>query len=152
MASRATGKALIEFWQTPQVENRVSVRGAADLATACREVLGAQKDGLAVNLRTFSVDTALAAFERAHAERRPQTLAAYKSRFKKAVRWYLEYLDDPDGWPKGQPAPRQPEVDLFDYSFPLRAGVMLSLPLPTDLTAAEARRLAAFVQSLAIEQ
>jgi hypothetical protein len=40
---------------------------------------------------------------------------------------------------------------IITYPFPLRQGVLASLDLPPDLTPREARRLAAFIESLAIE-
>ena len=41
--------------------------------------------------------------------------------------------------------------DLVQYPFPLRNGVMAYLSLPRDLGSAEARRIASFVASLAID-
>lgn len=153
MATRANGKALIDFWQSPVVENTVSARTAADLATACREVLGANKDGESINLRTCPVEDLLNIFAKERAGYRPQTLAAYKSRFRKAVRWYLGYLDDPTAWPqqhaigkKRRAEDDQPESQ--GYLFPLRANVMLTFDLPLDLTPIEAKRLATFIECL----
>ncbi len=40
---------------------------------------------------------------------------------------------------------------IITYPFPLRHGVLASLELPPDLTRREARRLTAFIESLAIE-
>ena len=40
---------------------------------------------------------------------------------------------------------------IITYPFPLRQGVLASVELPPDLTRREARRLAAFIESLAIE-
>ncbi len=40
---------------------------------------------------------------------------------------------------------------LITYPFPLRPGTLVSIELPPDLTHGEAQRLAAFVESLAIE-
>jgi len=39
---------------------------------------------------------------------------------------------------------------MIDYPFPLRDGLLVRLVLPRDLTAAEAKRLVAFVNALAI--
>lgn len=155
MSNRTTGKALIEFWQSPFVENRVSGRMAADMATACREVLGAQADGNSVDLRICPANELTAQFIQAHPDRPRTTLAAYKSRFKKAARLYLEYLDQPEGWPrleleskvKGQKS----KVVIEEYRFPLRADFVLALALPLDITKEEARRLAAFIESLVFE-
>ncbi len=154
MAARTTGKALIDFWQSPLVENAVSARTAADLATACREVLGAQKDGENLNVRTCPVDDLLARYAEARPQTRSQTLAAYKSRFRKAVRLYLAYQDDPDGWTAELKftSQRLNVTQLQEYQFPLREGLMLPLALPLDITSAEARRLGAFIESLAYRE
>lgn len=41
---------------------------------------------------------------------------------------------------------------IITYPFPLREGVLASVELPADLTAREAKRLASFIGSLAIEE
>jgi hypothetical protein len=38
------------------------------------------------------------------------------------------------------------------YPFPLRPGMLAQISLPADLTKAEAKRLAAFVESLAMDE
>jgi hypothetical protein len=40
---------------------------------------------------------------------------------------------------------------IITYPFPLREGVLASIELPDDLTRREARRLSAFIESLAID-
>jgi hypothetical protein len=41
--------------------------------------------------------------------------------------------------------------DLVSYPFPIRPGLLAQISLPADLTEAEAKRLAAFVESLAMD-
>jgi len=55
--------------------------------------------------------------------------------------------------PASGPAPAHPGHGsaIITYPFPLRQGVLASLDLPPDLMRREAQRLAAFVESLAIE-
>ena len=57
--------------------------------------------------------------------------------------------------PEPPPGPSAPHpghgAAIITYPFPLRQGVLASLELPPDLTRREARRLAAFIESLAIE-
>lgn len=155
MASRITGTSLIDFWQSPFVESRVSGRMAADLATACREVLGTK--AASVNLRSHPVEELLSEYAKAKVMSRPATLAAYKSRFKKAVRWYLEYLDDPENWPRDRG--RSPEAGVQSFKtklqpfvFPLREDLLLALDLPLDMSAAEAKRLATFIECLVFKR
>jgi hypothetical protein len=41
---------------------------------------------------------------------------------------------------------------MIQYPFPIREGVVASLTLPTNLRKTEAKRLAAFLESLAVEE
>jgi hypothetical protein len=45
--------------------------------------------------------------------------------------------------------PAHPEIHLISYPFPLRRGLTVKLSLPEDLTAIEAKRLSAFLMTLA---
>jgi hypothetical protein len=45
-----------------------------------------------------------------------------------------------------------PRSSLIEYPFPLRPGVQARLALPEDLTEREAKRLARFVESLAVSE
>ena len=48
--------------------------------------------------------------------------------------------------------PPDPPKHLVSYPFPLRPGLLAQISLPADLTKAEAKRLAAFVESLAMDE
>ena len=48
--------------------------------------------------------------------------------------------------------PSGPMPRMIPYPFPLRDGVLVTLTLPPDLTKREAKRLAGFIDSLAIEE
>ncbi len=143
---KISGKELIDFWQSKIAISATSARFAADLTTACREVLGEQANN--VDVVTEPPSTLLDRL----AEKRPdlsrQTLAAYRSRFKKAVRLYLAYLESPQGWP-GSAAPRpKTQAQWRRYEFPLRRSGIIAIDLPLDISKTEASRLSMFVQSL----
>lgn len=53
--------------------------------------------------------------------------------------------------PANQPPPDPPK-NLVSYPFPIRPGMLAQISLPADLTKAEAKRLAAFVESLALDE
>lgn len=53
--------------------------------------------------------------------------------------------------PAGQAPPADPPKDLVSYPFPIRPGLLAQISLPADLTKAEAKHLAAFVESLAMD-
>ena len=44
-----------------------------------------------------------------------------------------------------------PRASTIDYPFPLRPGLVVTLRLPVDLTKAESKRLAGFIDSLAVD-
>lgn len=120
-------------------------------------------------------------FERLSAGRyKPDSVLVYKSRFRNAVAMFLQYLEDPSAWrykpdrpsasrpkPPANGSPRggrhaplahavgadeAPKAATITYPFPVRQGVVASLVLPADLTKPEAKRLAAFIDSVAVEQ
>ena len=112
---------------------------------------------------------------------KPDSLTAYQQRFRRALSSYLEYLEAPDKWQYGSEGPspskesakssalrdkvqpkmqrqRSDEVDANEpqtltYPFPVRpwSGLVVHLTLPADLTRQEAKRLATFVESLAVD-
>ncbi len=48
------------------------------------------------------------------------------------------------------PSPALPSFGVIPHLFPLRDGVLATLMLPVDLTSQEAKRLSAFIESLAV--
>jgi hypothetical protein len=109
------------------------------------------------------------------------SFAAYKSRFTTGVEMYREFLQNPAGWKApikvrtaakkavaskapvggaGNEAKITPVVQdhaplgptFISHTFPLRAGSRATLLLPEDLTRREAKRLSAFVESLAVDE
>lgn len=52
----------------------------------------------------------------------------------------------------GHQAPDPDGVNMVDYPYPLRKGLLVTLRLPDDLTKQEASRLRAYVDSLAIDE
>lgn len=111
----------------------------------------------------------------------PGSLGTYKSRFRNALDAYLGWADDPSKWKATAPAisrrkqnerpptrskrgrgvdtdpnpdpedPHQQGPGLITYPFPLRPNVDVTLSLPRDLRADEAKRLVAFINALAFD-
>lgn len=111
---------------------------------------------------------------------KPDTLLVYKSRFKNAVGMFLDWQKNPVAWryraarPSAERTkPKKPGQDVgtnastgdvvmdpsltppapsgaITYPYPLRPGLRASLVLPEDLTREEAKRLAVFIESLAV--
>jgi hypothetical protein len=177
----ATGKGLIEFLNYTSEKGMVNSNTVGALRAASREVLGAvEPEGWeAVDLRTIDVEDFANRFERLRAGRlKPESLGVYKSRFRSALQMYFKYLDNPSGWRykperpaasrkkpatvivpsdgvsgvEAQPTDaRSPRSSTIDYPFPLRPGMVVTLKLPVDLTRPEAKRLAGFIDSLALD-
>lgn len=174
----ASGKGLIEFVNFASEKHLINANTAGALRAASREVLSAiePESWETLDLRTVDVDDFTTRFERARAGKlKPESLLVYKSRFKNAVQMYFKYLDNPSGWRykpdrpaatrKKPAAAAQPDstdgdtqtpdrvsrATTQEYPFPLRQGMLVKLFLPVDLTRPEAKRLAAFIDALAVD-
>jgi hypothetical protein len=174
----ATGKGLIEFVNFASEKHLINANTAGALRAASREVLSAIEPECweTLDLRTVDVDDFTTRFERARVGKlKPESLLVYKSRFKNAVQMYFKYLDNPSSWrykPDRPAATRKKPVAAAqsdstngdtqmpdrvsrattqEYPFPLRQGMLVKLFLPVDLTRPEAKRLAAFIDALAVD-
>lgn len=177
----ATGKGLVEFWSFAAERGLMNGNTAGALRAASKEVLKAVDGEAweEVNIRGIDVADYAQRFERLRISKfKPNSLTVYKSRFRNAVDMYLSYLENPSGWRykaarpsalrsgaskshdvQAQKAPlvtssgldaASPESTL-EYPYPLRAGLVIRLRLPKDLTKTEARRLSIFLESLAVD-
>ena len=152
---------------------------AGGLRSACSRVLEALGDGWEqINIAELDVEETLVRFQNLKKKDfLPQVLEEYKQRFRKAVRSYLDYLENPGTWkpaaqekPTGSqrnsrgrkssglsfapPMPSQTSsrhgADEIEYPFPLRPGVMARLILPKDLSRDDVSRLSAFMGMLVV--
>lgn len=176
-----TGKSLLDFWDWAANKRLVNKNTALGLRSAAQKVLEVDDNWESIDVAELDIEDILRRFETLRAtEYKPGSLATYKSRFRKAVEMYLDYLSSPSTWSPGIRRRSQKrrganqEVALngggssvqtisngvtaatdrstfIEYPFPLRAGCVARFSLPPDLTAAEARRLSAFIASLAVE-
>jgi hypothetical protein len=133
-----------------------------------------------VDLRTIDVEDFATRFERLRAGKlKPESLLVYKSRFRSAIQMYLQYLENPSSWKykperpaaarkrstsppaafaridaglvEALPGETRGRASTIEYPFPLRQGMVVKLHLPADLTRPEAKRLAAFIDALAVD-
>lgn len=93
---------LIEFWDDyVQKKGLVKKPTAQSRSTAVSKVMELLGDD-DLDLATLDIEDALTRFENlAGSKYSPQTLTAYKGRFKSAVRDYLAFVEDPSGWKPG---------------------------------------------------
>ena len=174
-----TGSALVEHWNWAAEKGIMNRNSAGAFRAACSQVLGALGDGWKdADVTSIDVSDAVRRFKHLRGKNfTPQSLDAYERRFKQAVASFLEYVRDPGAWrpsvrertPNGRSSKGKREsapattgenepsflyekrVGLMDYPFPLREGQAVRLMLPRDLTLAEARRLYAFMKTLAAD-
>ena len=150
MIKNINGNELIDFFATGASTMVLTSRRRAVLATACREVLSTRGDIKRVGISAAHVEELLDQLTHSRPQYSKTTLAAYGSRFRVALRLYLTYLDNPKKWVKQAGGGR--EEGNENYVFPLRQNVLVRLSLPLDLTQTEARRLGAFISSLALRR
>lgn len=174
-----TGRALVQHWNWTARKGLMNKNTAGALRAACTQVLSVDDNWETLDVRTLDVEDLLRRFEILRKQDfTPQSLAAYKSRFRKAAESYLDYLDNPSAWrpevkerrPRHKPDAPQPrrrvaagdvttlapetrpeDAGMITYPFPVRQGVVARISLPRDLKTAEARRLASFIESIAMD-
>lgn len=177
-----TGAGLVRFLDFAIEKGYLKTSTGQSMKTASREVLSAAEGESweKLDLAEIDVDDVARRFETLRAMKfSPSSLRTYRSRFQKSLEMFREFTVDPAGWrpaatqrtrvkrsaegpasevtrnPESvaaQAAAASPSVGVITYPFPLRDGVLVSLQLPPDLSKREAGRLAAFIDSLAIEE
>jgi hypothetical protein len=173
-------QGLIEFLGYVKSKGILAGRTADAYKSACSLVLSIDGDGWEKSdVRGLDVDLQMQRYIRLRgASAKPASLTTYRHRVQAAIDLYRTFLDNPAGFrgssarrpsasrrrgdepassapaPDGPPSPRtsSPEGSaLVTYPFPLRSGAMAYLQLPRDLPSSDAKRLCAFLDSLAID-
>jgi hypothetical protein len=174
-----TGKGLIAFLEQASREGSMNDTTARSYRASVTKVLEAADpfdDGSGTDIRTLDVEAVLETFEEARGDDYAEgSLASYKTRFRRAVEMYLQFLDDPES--VRRPARRRPRVkgsygvsalrsdairepahasppignEMMEYRFPLTDGGTAYLRLPRLLPAADVDRLTRFLKSIAID-
>jgi hypothetical protein len=173
-----SGKALVDHWKWMGEKGLLNINTARSLGAACSQVLAVFDDWETLDVRTLDVEDAYRRFQNKRSKDFvPASLEAYKRRFASAVTQFLDYSKDPSTWkgpssertgrrdravnnqPAG-PAPASSErastpptqqSGLIEYPFPLREGRLAYLRLPADLKSGEVKRLAAYLNTLAVD-
>lgn len=175
-----TGRDFVEHWTWAADRGLMNRDTARALKAAVLRILKIEGDDWeSIDVRSLDEDTLLDRFEVLEKKDfAPDSLSQYRSRFKKARALYLSYLDNPRGYKptfrassdrsdKGETptkAKKQRETiaepvgvanaagpKMVRYPFPVRNGVMAELLLPVDLQKSEAKRLSAFMESVAVD-
>ena len=168
-----TGKAFVEHWAWAADKGLMPRASAQSMAVSCRRVLEVDQDWENVDVLALDMDEFSQRFKTLRAlDYKPSSLGDYASRFRRGVRSYRAFLDDPSKWRFGsrtkkttasKPKSRQSddsdtagssdlqEAALQEYVYPFRKNVLATLTIPKDATAAEIRRLVAWAQTLAVD-
>jgi hypothetical protein len=173
-----SGAAFVEFWDFAAREGLMNINSARSLGSASKQVLSIDQDWHEVDVSTIDVEDLLQRFVALREnDYSPRTLAAYGLRFKRAIRLYLEYLEDPEGWkPPRSPVraildereirqrsnikerrlfPRssssQTGVRMIQYPFPISEDCIAQFRLPVELTRADVERITSYLQTLVLD-
>lgn len=174
-----TGAGLIEFLDWAGDKGVMRSPTAKAYRVGAVKVLEIDEDGDSVDIRTLDVEDQLRRFERKRGHNYSTgSLKTYKTRFRKGVELYREWLKDPGSFtgestvqrrrteprPKSdksderasngtQPERRPPSDDeLLEYPFPLAQGGVAYLRLPRWLSTVDAERIGDHVKTLAIDR
>lgn len=152
---------------------------AGALRTGCQKVLAVEDDWNSLDVRGMDVDSIVTRFRNKHrGDMKTSTLDAYEQRLRQSVDMYVKWLNDDPTW---KPAQRRratkaangngttpgaavkvkqqeqakvdppPQPGMITYPFPIRPGMQGKITLPENLSMREAKRIAAFVSTLAFE-
>lgn len=174
-----TGKALLEHWTWAVEKGLMNRNTGISLRSACAKVLPVLESWEELDVRSLDVEKALTRFVNIHnKDFKPDSLEAYKRRFRQAVGSFLEYADDPGAWQPAKRARRSSKksaptssaeqksaevpgvrttsgelkgTNLHEFEYPIREGVMARLTIPKDVSSAEMKRLAAWARTLAVD-
>lgn len=181
MKLESKGKDLVEHWTWASKKGLMNSNTAGALRAACTQVLGCLDDWEDVEIGEIDVEHTIHRFTNLRAKDfTPKSLETYASRFRKAVGMFQDYISNPSGWRptqrtsksknlpkeknKESPETRMPEesrttfheqkqtgMDLIQYPFPLRDGLIAVIKIPVDLSKTEAERMSAFLNALAVK-
>jgi hypothetical protein len=170
-----TAQGLLAFLAYAGDKGLMNPTTASARRSACSKVLEIDGDEWeTLDVRQLDVDDQISRFQRLCSARyTPGSLRTYGQRFRDAVGEYRAYLTNPAGFrsqsTRSAPAPRRNTKDgateraqgkppqaaagsaLITYPFPLTQGGIAYVQLPRELAASDARRLARFIEALAVD-
>ncbi|MBA3260280.1 MAG: hypothetical protein H0T68_12555 [Gemmatimonadales bacterium] len=167
--SRAALARFIDYVVDKGLVNPSTAQGWR-VATA--KVLDALAQEEEADVRRIDVDATFKHFLNRHPGRlSPASTGEYRRRVGRAIEEFVSWMENPAGYgtrsaawatraesrPRGRaagPAPRVPEIRPdaaagISLAFPLRPGFLAQVLVPPDLTVDEARRMGAFLLTLA---
>ncbi len=176
-----TGAGMIAWLGWTIQKNMMVDATASALRTASQKVLAVEDGWATVEVSSLDLDSIVNRFRIKHrGDMKDQTLNTYEQRFRQTVDMYGKWLADEPWQPatrkrtarpaagssngsaaaptsKSPAVQQQPEVALppqpgmITYPFPIRPGMQGKITLPEDLSTREAKRIAAFIGTLAFD-
>lgn len=166
---------LLEFLDYAANNGLMKRNTASAQKAACSQVLGILQDSERSDLRKLDIESAFKRYTNLNPTKlKPSSLKSYRSRVEKAVTAFLSHRKDPTNWKpavqerrssrrsgiegqKQQPpehsSPTMGSVTrTITLPFPIREDLTITISnIPRDLKVAEAKRLAAFLETLSID-
>lgn len=182
MANGYSVADLLDFLTHAGDKGLMPAATAQALAVASRNVLGVLDGDEPDDIRRLDLDGVIKRFNNKRArDFNPSSLKEYGRRVRRAVELFLNWRENPanftvktrtttnarrkDHVSRPEPSATEPskmggasvtpaqETGGYQSAFPIRPGTVVTvLNIPSDLTPAEAERLATFVRMLAVEQ
>jgi hypothetical protein len=165
-ARDGTGAGLIAFLEQCAKNGEMNESTAESYRTtviAVFESIEDPPDPAKIDVRTMDVGATLDHFAHLRGSKyQSSTLTTYRSRFHRAVAMYKAWLNNEPGWRRAgrglrlkatsRAADRETGPQLMTYALPLRTDLMINITLPVELTAADAKRVANFVNGLVFDE
>lgn len=180
MANGYSADDLLDFLAHASDKGLMPSATATALGVATRNVLGVLDPREREDLRNLDAEAVIKRFNNKRAKDfNPSSLKEYARRVRKAIELFLRWRGDPASFTvrtratstsrrkeptnRSQPVGLSPEDEQDSVSapqnaggyrsaFPIRPGTVVTVSnIPSDLTPAEAERLAAFIRMLAVQ-
>lgn len=174
--------AMIEWLGWTIQKSEMVEATASALRTACQKVLAVEDDWGSIPVADLDVESIIGRFRIKHrGDMKDATVDTYVNRLRQTLDMYTKWLVGDSTWKPAQrkrtartpstngaagkvppvepvtplEAPKvdqPPKAGMIAYPFPIRPGLRGKIELPEDLTIKEARRIAAFISTLAVEE
>lgn len=95
----ATARALLALWEWAGDSGQMNPKTAQSVRNSCQRILRLDRNWEDQDIRQLDVETTVQRFRGQHeGELAEVTLETYESQFRRAVRSFREYVEDPTGW------------------------------------------------------
>lgn len=161
---------LFEFMDYTITKGLVNRNTGVSRKTACAKILSILDDNEKLDIRNLDIKSVFERHANLNKSLTPDSLKIYRIRVEKAITSFLSYKADPTSWkPTNQrrnttkktddeKIPAEPSLHnsgiekTLTLPFPIREDLTITISnIPRDLKIGEARRLSAFLETLAID-